>query len=159
MPRLPRPHIPLVVKCYVASRQLGHSRDATTASIEATSNKRKLLSGLLAQLAELLGCEPKDLRLDHDPALAIRHRVERDGRIVGYIPDANNPDFLIYRTKTEHHIKTNVRGDGAQFPDRVLIKRERRRRKGPQNGDKKRKWGSRPFPKTKRKIRSRGFRR
>jgi hypothetical protein len=36
---------------------------------------------------------------------------------------------LLYREKHAHHIKTNVHGDGAQHPDRVLIRRERQRTK------------------------------
>jgi hypothetical protein len=102
-----------------------------------------LLNERLAKLAVLLNCGIKDLRLDHDPALATREQTG-EGKDTVYHPGANNPAFLIYREKHAHHIKTNVRGDGAQFPDRVLITRERRRRKG-KRAKPKRKWPSRPF--------------
>jgi hypothetical protein len=85
------------------------------------------LADLLLRLAAKLGCEADALQLDHDPALAARQFNARTGI---YVPDANDPDHLIYREKHAHLIKTNTRGDGAQHPDRVLIKRERRRRKG-----------------------------
>jgi len=101
------------------------------------------LDRLLFKLAEILGCEVKDLCLDHDPALATR-RKKGEGRKTVYIPDANDPEFLIYREKHAHHIKTNIKGDGAQYPDRVLIKRARGNRVKP-----KRKWPTRPFPKRK----------
>ncbi len=125
MAKLPRPHIPLNVRCIIAMRQLGETCEVRDRSWS------RLLADLLFRLSSKLGCEPKELRLDHDPPLAVRKIVySMTGQFVRYIPDANDPDHLIYRTAHNHHIKTNVRGDGAQFPDRVLIKRERRRRKG-----------------------------
>lgn len=155
MPRLPRPHIPLAVKCTVAVRQLGFLWPDQVVA-EARS-KSALLDELLTKLAGLLGCEVKDLRLDHQPPLAVRDKVRnRAGEIVAYVPDANDPEHLIYRTAHAHHIKTNVRGDGAQFPDRVLIKRERHREKKPKSRTRKA-WGSRPFPARKVKIPSRPF--
>ena len=80
----------------------------------------------LRQLAALLGCGIKDLHLDHDPALGARQR-KGEGKKTVYIPDANDPEHLIYRDKHDHHIKTQIKGDGAQYPDRVLIARERKR--------------------------------
>ena len=126
MPRLYRPTIPLDVKCRVALRQLDElwPDDALKAHAGGLG---VFLDRLLKKLAELLNCETDDLRLDHDPALATRQRVG-DGKKTIYAPDANDPDHLIYREQQSHHIKTNVRGDGAQYPDRVLIKRERKRR-------------------------------
>ena len=84
------------------------------------------------------------VHLDHHPALAAREKVFRNGEHVGYIPAANDPDYLLYREEAEHRLKTNVRGDGAQHPDRVLIKKQRRLERGPK-------------PKRGPKIRSRGF--
>lgn len=76
-----------------------------------------------------------------------------------YEPDANDPDHLFYRPHGpefdgSHLIKTNVRGDHGQHPDRVLIKKQKRLERGPrpkrQPGFKKAKapktkWPSRPF--------------
>lgn len=161
MPRLLRPHIPLEVRCRVVLRQLGEMWVDDAVSHRKTS-ARRFLDELLSALAELLGCEPKDLRLDHDPALGARQKIFRKGAHVGYTPDANDPKHLIYREKHAHHIKTNVRGDGAQHPDRVLIKKNRRIERGPrpkrgpairsrgfQKGP-KRSWGKRPFPKRRK---------
>ena len=128
MTRLYRPTIPIEIKCRVLLRQVGELwiDEAVAAHRGALST---FLTQLRLKLAELLNCEPDDLRLDHDPALATRQRIG-DGKKTIYAPDANDPDYLIYREKHAHHIKTNIRGDGAQYPDRVLIKRERRHRQG-----------------------------
>lgn len=160
MPRLLRPHIPLKVRCRVVLRQLGEMwPDQFFESAKLIGwNTRETLDHLLARLAELLACDVKSLALDHDPALGAREKVFRKGEHIGYRPDANDPEHLIYREKHAHHIKTNVRGDGAQHPDRVLIKKNRRIERGPrpkrapriqsrgfQKGP-KRSWGKRPFP-------------
>lgn len=174
MARLPRRHIPLEVKCRVALAQLGEmwpddviarwrprgpaARSVPSGEPLGPRGLGRLLEGLLARLAVLLGCDVSQLRLDHNPALGARQkRLDRAGAIIGYIPDEHDPAFLIYRTAHGHHIKTQIRGDGAQFPDRVLIKRERRRQK-PLRAKPKKKWAARPFPKGKRKIPSRPFR-
>lgn len=164
MPRLYRPHIPLEVRCRVVLRQIGEIWPDEV--INGTRGSlRVLLDDQLEKLAELLGCKVEDLRLDHDPALATRMKrpLGMTGKWV-YTPDANDPEFLIYREKHAHHIKTNVRGDGAQHPDRVLIKRERKRRKERDAlqawADDKRRSAMRKvrgrWP-TGRKIKSRGF--
>lgn len=152
--RLPRPHIPLEVRCRVACRQLGEMWVDDTIEAWRTA-LGVLLEHRLKTLADLLGCEVKDLHLDHQPALAAREKIKRRGVVVGYKPAANSPDHLIYRTAEAHRFKTNVRGEGAQFPDRVLIKRERRREKPLRRA--KRKWTSRPFPKSGKRFQSRGF--
>lgn len=164
MPRLLRPHIPLEVRCRVVLRQLGEMwPDQFFESANLIGwNTREMLDHLLGRLAELLACDVKSLALDHDPALGAREKVFRKGEHVGYRPDANDPEYLIYRERHAHHIKTNVRGDGAQHPDRVLIKKNRRIEAGPikrrsakiQNRGfskgPKRPWGKRPFPKRRR---------
>jgi hypothetical protein len=155
--RLYRPHVPLEVRCRVVLRQLGEMWPDER--IKLARERRcfgPLLENELETLASTLYCEVSDLRLDHDPPLGARQR-KGEGKSTVYFPAANNPEFLIYREKRAHEIKTNVRGDGAQYPDRVLIKRERRRREGVR-AKPKRKLKSRPFPKGKRKIPSRSFR-
>lgn len=132
-----RPHIPITVKCLVVLRQLG-----TLWPDQVLASHSKLLGSMLDRLATLLNCPVADLRLDHEPALRVREFNKRTGR---YKPDANDPEFLLYRTSHGHHIKTNVKGDGAQFPDRVLIKRERRRERGPRPKRFIRKIPSRPL--------------
>lgn len=158
MPRLLRPHIPLEPRCRVALRQLGEIWPDTVIK-ENRGKYGRLLRSLLEQLATLLNCELGHLDLDHNPALALREKVMRKGVHIGYRPDANDPEYLIYRERRDHVLKTQVRGEGAQFPDRVLIKRERRRAKSKpapiflksKNENKiknrKSKWAKRPFPK------------
>lgn len=124
--RLPRPAIPLKTKCLVALRQVGEIWPE--AVIAAHHGKlRAFLATILDNLADLLGCEAKELHLDHDPALGAREKIrDRAGRIIRYLPDANDPEHLHYRWNVAHRIKTNVRGEHGQHPDRVLIKKMRR---------------------------------
>jgi hypothetical protein len=132
MPRLLRPHIPLETRCRVVLRQLGDmlADDTILWGKTAHGGLRAILDDRLAKLAELLNCEVADLHLDHDPALGAREKLFRKGEHVGYKPDANDPEHLIYREAAAHRIKTNVRGEHGQHPDRVLIKKQRRHEKG-----------------------------
>jgi len=122
----PRPHIPDMVKCNVAGRQIlaaGINIFAESLRDEGET-LRDFLERRLHMLSGLLGCKRSELHLDHDPPLRVRDFNKRTGK---YTPDANDPAHLIYRTAVAHRFKTNVKGDGAQFPDRVLINRERKR--------------------------------
>jgi hypothetical protein len=174
--RLYRPTIPLEIKCRVALRQLGEmfpddviklnqpKRDAGyMVGVVGLSGRSlgKLLPDLLSRLAELLCCKVEDLRLDHDPPLAARPKERRGlGKKTYYTPDANDQEHLKYRPHGPEHagshmIKTNVRGDHGQHPDRVLIKKQRRLERGPKpkRGPKIQSRGfekSRPFPKRRK---------
>lgn len=98
-----------------------------------------------AQLASLLGCDVKDLRRDHCPALGAREKVfDRDGKHVEYKPEANDPEFLQFiphgpQFENSHLIKTLIRGKNGQHSDRVLIARNRRQeeREGTRNPSRK----------------------
>ena len=157
MGKLLRPHVPLVVRCEVAARQLGWNEPAFLVGMHSLGYAR-LLERLLPQLAIKLKCGVSDLRLDHDPALGAREKVFKRGVHVDYIPAANDPDSLRYRPhgpefEGSHIIKTNHAGDHGQHPDRVLIKKQRRIERGPKpkRGPKMQSRGfdkvSRPFPK------------
>lgn len=147
--RLARPSVPVEVKVRVVLRQLGEMWPDEVIMLhrQARSPLAHLLQVRLGVLAGLLQCDVKDLRLDHDPALATRKKlyetpnggrrwswqIEKEGRVIRYEPDANDPEHLRYRPHGaqfvgSHHVKTNVRGDGAQHPDRVLIKKLRRKK-------------------------------
>lgn len=150
MARLPRKHIPLEVRLRVVLRQLGFARnqiddiicdakDPTRPPAHRGCGRR--LAFPLTILAERLDCRVEDLALDHNPALENREKlillpsgrkirqvvVPKGGQVLRYFPDELDPDHLLYREKHAHHIKTNVAGDGAQYSDRVLAKRERKR--------------------------------
>lgn len=155
MPRLLRPHIPLEVRCRVVLRQL--SEMWPDKAIDAHRNHEgglgAFLLARLAYMAAVLRCEVQDLRLDHNPALGARPKVFKRGKHVDYIPPANDPLHLEYRPhgkmfERSHLIKTNIRGDHGQHPDRVLIKKMRRLERG---GKKRR--GVRPI---KRRVAFRG---
>jgi hypothetical protein len=151
MARLYRPHIPLDVRCRVLFRQLNYDEKKAQAAINTHTSWRRLLNNLLDQFAHHEGCEVSDFNLDHDPPLAARPKHRRGlSEKTFYTPDANDPEHLFYRPHGpqfdgSHLIKTNVRGDHGQHPDRVLIKKERRRERGPK-------------PKRGPKIKSPGFR-
>lgn len=156
MPRLPRPTIPIEIKCSVVLKQLG---ELFASDVIAAHSRRlgRLLADKKMALAGILNCDVADLRLDHDPALGAREKVRnRLGEIVGYIPAANDVEGLFYRPHGpqfdhSHLIKTNVRGDHGQHPDRVLIKRQRRRdreeepNRKPRYRRPKTRWGTRPM--------------
>lgn len=137
MGKLYRPHIPLSVRCAVARRQL---RDGGSTFKSFGGTLTIQLEQLRAALAEQIGCEVQELRLDHDPPLGARPRRRHGlGRKTYYTPDANDPDHLFYRPHGPEHagshlVKTNVRGDHGQHPDRVLIKKARRQERS-RNGE------------------------
>lgn len=151
MARLPRPTIPLAVKLTVAYRQLGYSGEMFDGLIESAKQRRRFgaaLADALIAISEKLKCPREELHLDHDPALENREKIIRDGEIVGYIPDANDPDYLIYRPfsgqyEGSHYIKTHVRGSNGQYSDTTLAKRERRRQKKALGKKRKKAWPSR----------------
>jgi hypothetical protein len=136
MGRLYRPHVPLQVRCLVAARQLRWV-DPELLMRMHRKRYRHLLADLMADLAKGFGCEVKDLRLDHDPPLALRVQERRGlGRKTYYTPDANDPEHLVYRPHGaqfdgSHDVKTRIRGEHGQFSDVVLIKRQRRRERQP----------------------------
>lgn len=145
MSRLPRPFIPFAIRVQVAERQAreeGHSF-----LYPGERSKSKWLADLLLFLFGYA-----KVHLDHDPPLGAREKIMRGGEIVGYRPAANDPESLVYRLAVDHQIKTNVRGLHGQHPDRVLIKKQRRRER-PQSKRRKAKiaqpnnfkWPSRPF--------------
>jgi hypothetical protein len=82
-----------------------------------------------AQLDFLLTCKFGEERyhLDHDPPLCLREIVDAERGI--YVPAADDPEYLIYRTGEEHRIKTFVRGDGAQLSDAGKRRKEIRRKR------------------------------
>lgn len=128
--KLPRPHIPFVTRCEVAQFQL--YRDyGMTVDRNKDETPEVYLDRLLGMLSALKHALFEPLHLDHDPALCNRKFNERTGK---YKPDANDPKFLIYRTKEEHEIKTRVRGDGAQLSDLALRRKNKRIEKRIESG-------------------------
>jgi hypothetical protein len=117
--KLHRPYVPMAVRLAVARRQF----DETPAD-KRWINDKALLD---LYLATLFGDQYRSVHLDHDPPLFLR---ERNGD--QYTPDANDPNYLVYRTKEDHRIKTFVHGDGAQRSDmaqRRYLKRAAKNRK------------------------------
>lgn len=142
MPKLYRPHIPLSIRVQVAERQAAAKPNEVWRFYVGTGwqpdmHHGRRLKVLLEALAMQFGCTVADLRLDHDPALGARQRLQYSGVIKPtYIPAANDPNHLNYRPhgpqfENSHLIKTNVRGEHGQHPDRVLIKKQRRIERGP----------------------------
>ena len=137
--RLYRPTIPLEVRCRVLIRQLGDFW-VDEALKENHGRLGLFYVELYGRLTALLG----DVRLElhHRPALVNRQKTVRDGQTT-YLPDANDPEFLVYLPQQEHDIETRVRGIGAQLSDlAVARKRKRKERKAKRT---KRRWPSRPL--------------
>lgn len=164
--RLHRPYIPRETRLRVALRQLGEFWPEDRIVLARKRGEVGLALRLcLGQLAELLGCAVEDLDLDHDPPLGAREKRFTRSEPCGYVyvPGANDPEFLFYRVRVAHKIKTNVRGEHGQHPDRVLIKKNRRLERGPlkktsnlSNGRKLRSANRWP-PKGSRKLHGRKF--
>lgn len=149
MSRLVRPHIPVEIRAKVIMRQAiecGMDRSAIDLLPQAMKPSR-IVRFLLARLFP-----GEQVHLDHDPALGARKKVYRNGVHVDYSPKANDPRYLIYRTKTEHQLKTNVRGEHGQYPDRVLIKKQRRLERGTKRRKVKIRSANRWPPRGSRKI-------
>jgi hypothetical protein len=125
---LPRPYIPLDVRCAVADRQF--------ALFPPPRTKKEL--DIVLRL--MFGNVP--VHLDHEPALALRKRTNT-GR---YIPPANDPNHLIYRVEEEHRTKTLHRGDHGQFSDIALIRRQKKRKLKSQPNKPAWKWPKRNLP-------------
>lgn len=147
-----RPHIPLKVRCIVAARQIGY--DAATLPLLLDDWRGKyatLLKKCLDEIRKKVGED--NLQLDHDPALVLREYFPKTGK---WSPDANDPDFLIYRAQDgDHRVKTTIRGAHGARSDisemvyrRRVAKRAEERRTG-----KKKKFN---WPKG-RKLQGRGF--
>lgn len=108
-----RPYIPIPTRIAVAERQFG-LRGVRT------------YEQLLIALAFVFKGDP--YHLDHDPPLASRAKVlDRAGEFVDYDPPANSAEHLAYRAFESHRVKTYIRGDRGQLPDRILINRAKRK--------------------------------
>lgn len=95
------------------------------------------LAARLEAALRQLGLDPATAELDHDPALELRDRVPIVGPIpsakklthipdpnpspiIGwkYFPDANDPRYLVWRSKAEHATKTNGPGNEKRITTR-----------------------------------------
>lgn len=143
MTKRPRPFIPLDVRIQVARRQLSYFVDPLPERAYLT--RKQYLGALLGLLGDYITTgEP--LELDHYPALILRPFNERTGK---YIPDANEPDALVYRPKGEHDEKSFGRKQGASRTvttkgSDIWLKAKFNRLEKPRK--QRRKIPSRPFP-------------
>lgn len=64
------------------------------------------LAAALRQLAEYMGCDPKELDFDHNPALGLRP-VNDAG--TDYEPRQHDPNHLYWLHRPKHSLKTNGR--------------------------------------------------
>ena len=134
--RLKRPHIPLSVRIKVAERQLRATGKRPLLNYYLGSDSQ-LLKGMLF---DLFGDAP--IELHHRPALINRQRLNDK-----YIPDANDPDYLVYLPTDDHDIETRVRGLHGQYSD-LGLRRKRKRVERKEKGQRRYRW-------PKRKLRSR----
>lgn len=102
--RLPRPYIPLSVRLKVAQRQAISARSdipltALMHCMEKPTVRRRLNSILFLLFPGKAGPP----HLDYDPPLAVRKKIrDKNGVVIRYSPDANDPDFLVYRSAEDH---------------------------------------------------------
>jgi len=181
----PRPYIPIAVRVEVAERQVKALCDASiipsiwwplyeSASETMTIGNRLLT--LLLRMSDVVG--GAKFELDHFPALILRDfKVDRrKPPAAWYSPNANDPEFLLYRPSDAHQHKTTGRKPGAERTittkgsdvglktkfARLEKKDERKRTKNKENtladwdriiNRPKAKIPSRPFSTQKRKFR------
>lgn len=156
-----RPYIPLRVRLAVLERQAFVDRQFENEGHRwlcidwyRGCNEHRPIGKKVAWLIELL-FRDKKVELDHDPALVLRKRNKRTGR---YSPDANDPDYLVYRVVDEHLHKSTGRRPGAartvtsKGSDLWLAKKFRKLEKPRESRSR---IPSRPFPKTQRPLRRR----
>jgi hypothetical protein len=152
----PRPHIPLSVRVKVADRQVRAMRPTLKIGWYLGIDWRGYAGKQLVAALEIL---PKGSQLDHDPALILRQFDEETGL---YTPDANDPDYLIYREPGDHLQKTIGRKADAEKTvttkgSDIWLKSKFNRLEGRTKQRPKQKIPSRPFPKgrpfPKRKLR------
>lgn len=106
-----------------------------------------------------LGLLGMTIEFDHQPPLAFREKVlDSDGHIVGYIPDENDPRYIVPMIRDAHRRKTNGKPHDASDGDihkAAKIKRLteteqefRRRLLEPEEREKPKatKWAKRKFP-------------
>jgi hypothetical protein len=142
--KLYRPNVPDSVKIAVAYKYFGNR---PLIFMERPPLKERVRIAK-ESIARMLCCDPKDLRLDHDPPLAAR---PFNAKTRLYTPDANDPEHLFWITAADHRTKTIIRGANGQYSDIVLIKRERRLQRRKTKPKKKFQWAkgrkmqSRPF--------------
>lgn len=141
MARLPRPYIPWSVREQVIDRQMAEASFAPTAAALDTDSAERRVRWKLEEFFS-----GKAVELHHRPALVNRHHVYRDGRVVAYIPAANDPEHLVYLLAgagEDHDVETRVRGLHGQHSDLALArKRKRKERKAKRR---KTRWASRPL--------------
>lgn len=144
----PRPLVPLVVRYVVAQRQvlLKYPEIRQSTVLFGSPGKEGMDVWLQTYLALLANGKP--LHLDHDPALINRKFNPKTGK---YTPDANDPDYLVYRPADEHDIKTRVHGEHGQHSDLALRRKLKRIARNRNPKRRKYKWPSRPFRKRVRK--------
>jgi hypothetical protein len=153
---LMRPYIPVTVRLRAAELQAENAGTRISTQwwshYDAVRRSWSDTKRLYWVLEALFG--GKDVQLDHDPALELRKRRGNGG----YVPDANNPRFLVYRTIADHRQKTTGRKPDAERTvtakgsDLWLAKKFR---KLEQPKKSKSRIPSRPFPKSRRPLRSR----
>jgi hypothetical protein len=117
--KLPRPYIPLAVRIQVAERQVMERPNPyfCVGPRRREGYRKKIKADYLAWLLNTLFGNAK-VELHHRPALVNRTSgIDTVHGKVRYIPDANDPEHLVYLPKGEHDLETRIRGLGAQRSD------------------------------------------
>lgn len=145
-----RPYIPWKIRWKVAKRQLGETKPHVVGMLSASVGGYQERTEIA-----LRGLGFVKPQLDHDPALILRQQFKNGrGEIIRYVPDANNPNHLIYRESDKHLEKTIGRKAGAERTvttkgSDIGIKAKFDRLEGRTKKRPKQKIRSRGFPKPK----------
>jgi hypothetical protein len=115
--KIKRPHIPWTVREQVIDRQIHEMRTRPT---WAATAPRSVMVRVKRKLEEFFCGEPVELH--HRPALCNRETHP----VVGYVPHANDPEYLVYLPVAEHDIETRVRGQHGAHSDLALARKRKR---------------------------------
>ena len=113
-----RPHVPLEIQLEVAYRQVALAGASTVVHPDPA---KSLQFNIDTMLDYLFGDELA--QLDHDPALGLREYNAKTGK---WKPDANDPDYLVWRERGAHRTKTIVRGEHGARSDVAEMKYRRK---------------------------------
>lgn len=73
-----------------------------------TARKHMNLSVKLDSTLNQLGMLGLEIQWDHQPPLGMREKIrDEDGNVIGYIPDENDPRYIVPMIKDAHRLKTN----------------------------------------------------
>jgi hypothetical protein len=106
-----RRHIPLRIKLMAALLTAGVEPEIAAYAVKGTPTSKRG-EALKRVLRDMLGLNPDDIQIDHQPPLALRDYDETTGL---YDPDELDPAHLVPMSTADHRRKTSGHAEGEGF--------------------------------------------